>query len=251
MKSLKFYIIAIFLLLLNSCVILTETQTVPRAYPQPVDIPLINEKNQMKVNAGVSAAAGIGFNGTVSYGLTDKIAVQAHGNYEAIMGVYNISGATGLFKPFGKNNVFEWYGGYGYGNETNKLNKYNNLPEKNSYTTHLAYTQFNIGQINRIFEYGASVRVGYLHASTKWGHQSFDKVNYSHGGLIVEPSAFFCVGTKNLKFGLHYHFLLGNFPDMVITDDKGERYENKYLLPYSIRLNVSYRINFPSKQPTN
>lgn len=59
----------ISVLLLNGCAVY---------YPQTTDIPLIKEKKELRVDGGISLFPAI--NGTVSYGLTDKIAVQVSGN---------------------------------------------------------------------------------------------------------------------------------------------------------------------------
>lgn len=82
-------------------------------YPQLVDIPLVSEEKELKIDAGISYVPSI--NASASYGLTDKIAVQAFGR---IYGVYYIKGAVGYYKNFSKNNIFELYigSGYGYGN---------------------------------------------------------------------------------------------------------------------------------------
>ena len=81
------HIAVAFLIFLSGCV----------AYyiPMAVDIPLIEEAGDEKVDVGFSS---VGFaHGTYSYGLTDKIAVQAFGNID-IFTRFHVQGAVGLYK---------------------------------------------------------------------------------------------------------------------------------------------------------
>jgi len=52
-------------LMMSSCIVY---------HPMTTDIPLISEKNDLRVDAGISIVPSA--NATVSYGLTDKIAIQ-------------------------------------------------------------------------------------------------------------------------------------------------------------------------------
>ena len=49
--------------------------------PQAVDIPLINKKKDLRIDAGISNLSFA--NATISYGLTDKVAVQTFGSYQS------------------------------------------------------------------------------------------------------------------------------------------------------------------------
>ena len=81
MKQSKNFIIVILLGLL------TRYSTY---YPQIVGVPLIKEKGDLRVDAGITYAPSI--HGTVSYGLTD-IAIQAYSNID-IFGRYHIQGGA-------------------------------------------------------------------------------------------------------------------------------------------------------------
>ncbi|OFY62185.1 MAG: hypothetical protein A2V64_00960 [Bacteroidetes bacterium RBG_13_43_22] len=55
----------IFLMMTSCCVY----------HPQTIDIPLIKKKNDLRVDAGISFVPAV--HATISYGLTNKIAIQA------------------------------------------------------------------------------------------------------------------------------------------------------------------------------
>lgn len=80
--------------------------------PQAVDIPLINKKKDLRIDAGISNLTSA--NATISYGLTDKVAVQTFGSYQ-LGERYYFQGAIGLYKKQNIQQVMEWYGGFGYG----------------------------------------------------------------------------------------------------------------------------------------
>ncbi len=94
------------------------------------DIPLINKKNDLRIDGGVSLIPSLYT--TVSYGLTDKIAVQGFANIG--MTEY-LQGAIGRYQNFGKGGVFEWYGGLGYG----KADAQNNANPGNLYGDYQLY----------------------------------------------------------------------------------------------------------------
>lgn len=75
--------------------------------PQAVDIPLINKKNDLRIDAGISNLTSA--NATISYGLTDKVAVQTFGSYQSGERYY-FQGAIGLYKKQNIQQVMEWYG---------------------------------------------------------------------------------------------------------------------------------------------
>ncbi|MBP1665078.1 MAG: hypothetical protein H6Q19_2218 [Bacteroidetes bacterium] len=79
---------------------------------QMTDVPLISEKSDLRIDAGVSVIPAV--QTTVSYGLTDKIAIQGYGSVGADHNYY-FQAATGLYKNKGNDRVMEVYGGFGYG----------------------------------------------------------------------------------------------------------------------------------------
>ncbi len=103
MRFLKIILFISYLVILNSCVI-WHTQT--------PDIPLINTKKDLRVDASISFIPSA--QATVSYGLTDKVAVQLYGNI-GIHDRYYIQPSIGLYKKLKKRQVQEIYAGFGYG----------------------------------------------------------------------------------------------------------------------------------------
>ena len=92
----------LFSLMISSCIY----------YPQSTDIPLINHKNDLRVDAGISAVPSA--QATVSYGVTEKIAIQGFGSIGSDDHYY-LQAATGIYKNRANNRVIELYGGFGYG----------------------------------------------------------------------------------------------------------------------------------------
>ncbi len=77
-------------LMMTSCIVY---------HPQTIDIPLIDKKSDLRIDAGISLVPSA--HGTVSYGLTDKIAVQTFGSIGSDDRYY-FQGAVGYFKDLGK-----------------------------------------------------------------------------------------------------------------------------------------------------
>jgi len=170
-------------------------------YPQIVDVPLIKEKGDLRINAGASWAPSV--HATVSYGMTDVVAVQMYGSLD-FGGRGHVQGALGLFKGFENNAVIELYGGYGYGNS---LNWDEELPQMTSRDYHLPFIQFNIGKSDRSsvhVDYGLGLKVGYL--NTYLLSRDDYRPSYSYNDLIAEPCIFFRFG-KKVKYSVMFKYL--------------------------------------------
>ena len=188
----------ITVLVLASCTII----------PHTTDIPLIREKGDLRIDAGVSVIPTA--NATVSYGLSEKIAVQAYGSYGADLPYY-IQGAVGLFKDKGNDVITEWYAGAGTGNAkvTDSAN-----PGKLKGNYQQYFTQFNIGKLNSNSlnaDYGLGLKAAY--GRTKFTdmdyfniyyfEDDFDRLNYpvqTDNGLIFQPTILGRFGKGRLKF---------------------------------------------------
>ncbi len=154
----KYIIIVVAIMLLSSCA---------AYYPQTVDIPLIKEKGDVRLDAGCffpldfHGLANFGGHTTISVGLTNMVAVQGYASGD-VLGRSHIQGALGLFKGFANKTVIEMYGGYGYGAGLESGDRDNK--QNNNY--HLAFTQFNIGRTDLgslHIDYGLGLKGGYLH----------------------------------------------------------------------------------------
>lgn len=188
-----------FAILFTGCII----------YPHATDIPLIQEKNDLRIDAGVSSAATA--NATVSCGLTEKIALQGFGNYGA--GHIYFQGAVGYYKKSGINTVWEWYTGLGRG----YADAYNDAhPGYLVGNYNLGFTQFNLGKVNSRFahaDYGLSFKTGFLRTHLTDEnyfdiyHSGEDPQNYQFpnlkgNNLLFQPTAFVRIGGEKLKFNL-------------------------------------------------
>jgi hypothetical protein len=183
---------------------------------QTVDIPLINKKNEVRADAGISIKEF--FYGTISYGLTDKIALQTFYNKSA-EGRYFFQNAAGYFRDLGNRNIMEVYGGFAFGH-TDVGN--HDIPTKLKGPYQLYFTQINFGKIDCQFanaDFGIGIKAGYLHSNLSnldyFAHRILTGVYEPLvvNSFLFEPNAFLRIGGKKLKFSLklgtcwHYQFI--------------------------------------------
>jgi len=172
--------------------------------PNLADIPLISSKHEIRVDAGGSLVPPK-VNATISYGLTDKIAVQTFGNTDGYKG-YFIQGALGYYKNLGENKIMEIYGGYGsgHGDAYVDANPGNLIGHYQTY-----FTQFNLGKVNGSFahvDYGIGVKAGLLHSNLAdknyygtTNPANGSNMNYKDNSLLIEPTGFIRFGGERLK----------------------------------------------------
>jgi len=205
-------------------------------HPMTVDVPLISEKNDLRIDAG-GAVFPSGFT-TVSYGLTDKIAVQGFGTV-GFNGRYYVQAAAGLYQKKEDDKVMEFYGGYGFGYG----DVYNYRKPGDFFGNYqLYFGQINYGKIangsSAYFEGGFGFKGGYM-LSAFTDKYYYDKVletnvfkTYHDQSLLLEPVGFIRVG-GNLKFSAK---IGGTLIYKFTSKDKQ--------LPYSffnIGLGINYR----------
>ncbi|MGM0407865.1 MAG: hypothetical protein ACQERU_07760 [Bacteroidota bacterium] len=171
---------------------------------------MIKEKNDLRVDAGVSSAADA--TATVSYGLADKMAVQGFGSYGSDNKHY-LQGAVGYYKNTGNNKIMEWYAGMGAG--------YAEVSESDGPgdlfgNYYLGFTQFNFGKVNSNFahmDYGIGFKTGYLQASLTDRNyyniyhigdnmQEYLYPTLKDKAILFQPAAFARIGGEKLKFSL-------------------------------------------------
>jgi len=214
-------------LLLSGCVFY-ETQM--------TDVPLISKKGDLQVDGGVSLIPSA-FT-SVSYGLTDKLALQGYGSI-GVTGYY-LQTAVGTYRNFGDGRILELYGGWGYGNG-DAYNDANPGHLKGNYQ--LLFTQINIGKLNfdaAPLDIGVGLKAGYLHTDLK----DMDYYNDYDGesdyrarrdeSLLIEPVAVFRFGSNRLKFS----FKVGNTLLLKFTHKDND-------LPYgffNLGAGISYRL---------
>ena len=219
----KYTIIIVALMLLTGCA---------SYYPQVVDIPLIKEKGDVRIDAGYfltpnfHGSANLGGHTTISAGLTNMLAIQGYASTDVLFRSY-VQGALGLYKGFENKTVMEMYAGYGYGAGLESDDSSNK--KRNSY--HLAFTQFNIGKTDlgsSHIDYGLGLKGGYLHNNLVEisDNSPFQKKN----GYIVEPSVFFRLGGKKVKFSTRVNYLWT------------KAIRNDYYFPLSVSLGINFHL---------
>jgi hypothetical protein len=214
----------LFGFLLTSCVVY---------YPQTADIPLISKKNDLRIDGGISTM--ISANATVSYGLTNNVAVQAYGD---IFHGYYCQGAMGYYKNLGDFKVIELYCGFGsgYGNAYKDANPGNLFGDYQLY-----FGQLNYGKIaseTSNLEIGFGIKTGYLHSNLTdknyydWISENGPFKTYLDESLLFEPVGFIRIGGQKLRFSVK---LGGTMIHKFTNTDRS--------LPYSY-INLGLGINY-------
>lgn len=204
-------------------------------HPMMSDIPLISEKNDLRIDAGLSTA--VSGNATISYGITDKIAIQGFGSFRPDNGYY-AQAATGLYKNRGNNRIFELYSGfgYGYGDAYKDANPGNLFGDYQLY-----FGQANFGKIasnTSNLETGFGIKVGYLHSNLtdenyySWVSNSGPFKTYHDESVLFEPVVFLRFGGNKLRINIK---LGGTLIYKFTNTDKK--------LPYS-KLNLGIGLNY-------
>lgn len=207
-------------------------------HPQTTDIPLIKGKNDLRIDAGISLIPAV--HATISYGLTNKVALQAFGTIGDDSRQY-FQFAPGLYKDLGKRRVMELYGGFGAGYGI----AYKDAHPGNMYGDYqLYFLQYNLGRyaVKRgDSEFGFGIKTGYFHSNlTDRNYYAFISesgpfIKYKENSFLIEPMFFYRIGGDKVKFtlkaGVSKLFKLSN-PDNYI--------------PY-MNLNLGFGINFNLK----
>ncbi|MEI6556387.1 MAG: hypothetical protein WCL70_12425 [Paludibacter sp.] len=248
--------IFISVLLLNGCAVY---------YPQTTDIPLIKEKNELRVDGGISLFPAI--NGTVSYGLTEKIAVQLSGNL-MVAGNHNpiptfpylITGAVGLYKFNPTNNwTKELYVGFGNGYSTDYY--WRDMPYATlSGNYQIYYIQGNIGRRgikHKFFEYAFGLKLGLInsHLHEHYDNPTFqprNEVKHNELGAFIEPAISIKLGSDRLMFNIKPSFCY--IKKIINTINTTNSYTTQNIFdfsytvgsdypyfPYGIGLSLNYR----------
>lgn len=225
------------LLTASASVLLSMTSCV--YYPQAVDIPLISEKNDLRLDAGVST--DVSAHCTVSYGLSDKIALQGFGRYGADEKYY-YQGAIGLYKKYLNDLISEGYAGFGYGISDLQTTKHDAGELEGTFK--LYFLQWNIGRKDRRFahvDYGLGLKGGLLSTSFTdegWWNEDYYETDIPYKfidqSLVFEPHAVFRIGGSHLKFNVK----LGSCMLYKLT-------HQKYKMPFSFwNIGIGFNYHF-------
>lgn len=209
-----------FFFLVHSCAIYE---------PQPVSIPLMQEKNELQLSGGVSMLGGV--NGSVAFAPAQHIALQIYAS--AYPQNNNFQGSIGYFTKTKTNLSFEIYTGFGKGKGTE-------ITDDSSSTFSNAdnliyFVQSNIGQTNlgrAHIDYGFGLKTGYFEAKVK--EALFENITpYTTTGFLIEPQAFMRMGSERLKVGFQL-----NGTKIFLDKDRKE------FSDYYNRLNFCVSINY-------
>lgn len=178
--------------------------------PMMSDIPLINHKNDLRIDAGADLALGRRqptVHSTVSYGLTNKMAVQVFGskNLESYSRLKYLQAALGYYKLLNANTVLENYAGYGSG--SGDFYSDESKPQ-GSGPYQILFLQSNIGHISTLnpgAAYGFSMKVGYLISGMDGIYQGYTQIPIGDH-LLLEPHFMTRFGKKRLKFKIDLGF---------------------------------------------
>ena len=171
--------------------------------PQTTDIPLIKDKNDLRIDAGISLIPTV--HATISYGLTKNVAVQAFGSIGSDDRKY-FQLAPGFYKDFGNRRVMELYAGFGsgYGDAYKDYN-----PGRMYGNYQLYFLQYNLGKYSTKsghFDFGFGIKTGYFHSNLtdqnyyNRGSENGPFIKYKENSILIEPLAFFRVGGEKVKF---------------------------------------------------
>lgn len=175
---------------------------------QTVDIPLISKKKEIRLDGGISLKEAL--YGTLSLGITDKIAVQTYFN-RSFDSRFFFQNAAGIYKNLGDRKILEVYGGFGFGRtETGN----HDIPTKLSGNYQLYFSQVNFGKIGGDFsrlDFGVAVKAGFLYSNLL--DMNYFNTQYQHAGpfetyplkvssLLIEPMGFIRFGGERVKFSL-------------------------------------------------
>ena len=171
-------------------------------YPPAVDIPLIKEKNDLRIDGGISLPSP-SINSTISYGLTNHIAIQLHGSLAAY---FSYQGAIGYYKDLGNLNILEVYTGFGKLNYaySNRIQAISDYPTDFDSNYKQYFVQINFGKINTNFDYGIGIKTGLMSSKLQ---EIFYYLNqylgqsqvYSDNNFFIEPTLFVRMGGKHFK----------------------------------------------------
>jgi hypothetical protein len=215
-------------------------------HAQTTDIPLINKKNDLRIDAGISVIPSV--HATFSYGLTNKVAIQTFGSIGNEHRYY-FQIAPGLYKMTKNQKIIELYSGFGHGYANTQKNLLANdigehYTQKLFGNYQLYFVQFNFGRNgikSKNMVYGFGIKTGLFHSNLT-DHNYYNI--YSHTGpfienkdnsFLIEPTFFFRMGHDNIKFS--YKFGLTR----IITFSNGDRF-----IPAPV-LNMGFGINFSPK----
>jgi hypothetical protein len=194
-------------------------------HPQAVDIPLMTQQGETKIEASGSLSGWIfpdatSLNVTATHAFTDCLAGQAHLNYGSGMGAAQL--AFGAFKPFGDHAVLEGYMGLnsGYMNVDNRSTDEDGTERSKTYSYdghfNVPFSQINFGwhDLTRIhIDIGFGFKAGAYMPNINYYEYDKDEVkidektyHYTTPNMLLEPQFALRLGSKKVKWSLKAGF---------------------------------------------
>jgi hypothetical protein len=179
-------------------------------HPQTTDIPLIDHKGELRIDAGASLIPSL--HSTISYGLTNSIALQAYGSAGIEHRRY-AQFSPGFYKSLRNKKVFEIYSGFGLGSANTIKDPLANMPERVKQSLsgnyQLYFVQFNWGKNadkSRELDWGLGLKTGIFHSrltdENYYGIYSEGEPYqiYNDNSILLEPVFSFRIGKEKTKF---------------------------------------------------
>lgn len=216
-------------------------------HPQMADVPLIAHQGDGHAELSASVdwmgvPTAIESNLSVSYGVTDWVAVQAAGSTDLEKGAYG-QAAVGIYKTFGSA-VVELYGGYGSGYcYSDDSHKDQSWRQNGNYQVGYGQLDFGwVGLLDGHLDIGIGLKGGMVYPDVTMWKQKVDEngdsymareTDYKEQHYLIEPQLMLRTGGQHLKAS----FRLG-FCDLTPVKEGSE------LMPYvplSVAVGVNYR----------
>lgn len=217
-------------------------------HPQTADIPLIEKKGDLRVEASAWTSAlitpdAVGGCATLSYGLTDCIAGQLHASLQDIKN-YNLQFAAGTYKAFG-HAVLEAYAGVNYGKsyrDVGSTRKYEREIASGSAATYFAQVNFGWNHLLKShLDLGFGLKVGAFDPGftcIAYGGELPEKgelvSKMTQHQALVEPRVFLRLGGESVKLQLGVSYC--KFEGSGFSDNPHFQYD-----PLSLSLGLSFR----------
>lgn len=202
-------------------------------HPQAVDIPLMSQSGETKIDASVSLSGHViptkmALNATATHAFNDWIAGQAHVNYGSGMGAAQL--AFGAYKPLGEHAVFEGYMGLnsGFMSVDNASVSSEENADGSTTTTRRAKTYSYDGRFNVPFsqvnfgwhdltpihiDIGVGFKAGSYIPNLHYYEYDRDEVriderteHYTKPNLLLEPQMVLRLGSQHVKWNFKAGF---------------------------------------------
>ena len=188
-------------------------------HPQAVDIPLMTQQGETKIEASGSLSGWLfpdatSVNVTATHAFTDCLAGQAHLNFGSGMSAGQL--AFGAFKPLGEHSVLEGYIGLnsGFMNVDNKSTDDDGTEHAKTYSYdgrfNVPFSQINFGwhDMTRIhIDLGFGFKAGAYMPNIHYYEYDKDEVridektyHYTTPNLLIEPQFMMRLGSQKVKW---------------------------------------------------